>query len=179
MPVIEIPRPHIITLCGSTRYRREYEDTAARFSLCGFVVLTCSVWKDEQGGPACTEDQKSDLDRLHMHKIEMADEVFIINRFGYIGESTRREIKYAHKLGKPIEYLESPRMEVIEPSGPRCDHCGLRVQVDPDCPAFWRHVGTSSAKCGPREQRIEAMVLGSRYTDHKTSGRTTDRRRFR
>lgn len=46
------------------------------------------------------------LDELHFRKIDICDEVFIINKDGYIGESTRNEIEYAEKLGKPINYLE-------------------------------------------------------------------------
>lgn len=50
--------------------------------------------------------QKIMLDELHKRKIDLADEVFVINVGGYIGESTASEIKYAKQLGKPIRYLE-------------------------------------------------------------------------
>ena len=36
----------------------------------------------------------------------MADEIFVINVSGYIGESTRSEIMYAEMNGKPVRYLE-------------------------------------------------------------------------
>ena len=49
---------------------------------------------------------KDVLDELHFRKIDLCDEVFVINRDGYIGESTRNEIEYAQKLGKPVKYLE-------------------------------------------------------------------------
>jgi hypothetical protein len=48
------------------------------------------------------------LDKLHFRKIELADEVFIINKDGYVGKSTRREIDYARSLGKVIRWLEPP-----------------------------------------------------------------------
>jgi hypothetical protein len=48
------------------------------------------------------------LDDLHFRKIDLADEVFILNVAGYIGESTARELAYAESLGKPIRYLEDP-----------------------------------------------------------------------
>ncbi|MEU3297051.1 hypothetical protein ABZ722_32515 [Streptomyces longwoodensis] len=41
---------------------------------------------------------------LHRRKIEVADEVLIVNPGGYIGDSTRSEITYASSLGKPIRY---------------------------------------------------------------------------
>jgi nucleoside 2-deoxyribosyltransferase len=46
------------------------------------------------------------LDELHLRKIDLADEVFILNVGGYIGKGTKREIGYALMTGKPISYLE-------------------------------------------------------------------------
>lgn len=48
------------------------------------------------------------LDDMHLRKIDLADEIFVINVGGYIGESTRREIEYAEDTGKKINYLEKP-----------------------------------------------------------------------
>jgi hypothetical protein len=36
----------------------------------------------------------------------MADEIFVINVGGYIGDSTRSEINYAIEHGKRVRYLE-------------------------------------------------------------------------
>ena len=49
---------------------------------------------------------KEMLDDMHKHKIDMADEIFVINVGGYIGDSTRSEIEYAMKRGKVVRYLE-------------------------------------------------------------------------
>ena len=49
---------------------------------------------------------KEMLDDMHKRKIDMADEIFVINVGGYIGDSTRSEIEYAKKQGKKISYLE-------------------------------------------------------------------------
>ena len=43
---------------------------------------------------------------IHKRKIDMADEIFVINVGGYIGSSTRAEIEYATTHGKPVHYLE-------------------------------------------------------------------------
>ena len=48
------------------------------------------------------------LDDMHRAKIDLADEIYVINVGGYIGESTRGEIEYARKKNKPVNYLESP-----------------------------------------------------------------------
>lgn len=46
------------------------------------------------------------LDDIHKRKIDIADEIFVINKDGYIGQSTKSEIEYAKKTGKKINYLE-------------------------------------------------------------------------
>jgi len=54
-------------------------------------------------------DLKAMLDELHLRKIDLADEVMVLNVGGYIGESTMREILYAKNIGKRIKYLEGER----------------------------------------------------------------------
>jgi hypothetical protein len=46
------------------------------------------------------------LDDMHKRKIDMADEIYVINVGGYIGDSTRSEIEYARETGKKVRYLE-------------------------------------------------------------------------
>ena len=53
------------------------------------------------------EKMKKMLDEMHKQKIDMSDEIYIINLGGYIGESTKTEIEYAKTKGKNISYLES------------------------------------------------------------------------
>ena len=50
---------------------------------------------------------KEMLDDMHKRKIDMADEIFVINVNGYIGDSTKSEIEYAKKHGKKVNYLEN------------------------------------------------------------------------
>lgn len=45
------------------------------------------------------------MDALHLRKIDLADEVFVVNCRDYIGESTRREIEYAQQQGKPLRWF--------------------------------------------------------------------------
>jgi nucleoside 2-deoxyribosyltransferase len=50
---------------------------------------------------------KEMLDQLHLRKIDLANEVLVLNVGGYIGDSTAREAGYAYHLGKPVRWLES------------------------------------------------------------------------
>jgi hypothetical protein len=45
------------------------------------------------------------LRNTHKRKIDLADEIFVINVGGYIGLSTKGEIEYALKTGKTVRYM--------------------------------------------------------------------------
>lgn len=106
----------IITLCGSTRFKREFEETNKRLTLEGNIVISvglfghagdAEVW---EGMDENTLTQtKLMLDDMHKRKIDLADEIYVINVGGYVGESTRSEIAYAQAHNKPVHYLEPPR----------------------------------------------------------------------
>lgn len=98
-------RPKIITLCGSTRFKPEFLDQQRRLSLDGVIVLTVGFYHHADAVPI-TAAQKKELDELHFRKIEMSDEVFVVNPGGYVGESTRNEIAHAIAYGKKIRFLD-------------------------------------------------------------------------
>lgn len=95
--------PVVVCLCGSTRFKEQYETVERDQTLLGKIVLTVGLFghieKIDMNG-----ETKKMLDNLHLRKIDLADEVIIIDVDGYIGESTLREIQYATKQGKYITY---------------------------------------------------------------------------
>ncbi len=101
--------PTIICLCGSTRFVDTFNEWQQRLTLEGKIVLSIELVlpQTEREDPQHSNFKvKRSLDELHLRKIDLADEVMILNVGGYIGESTRNELNYAMKLGKPIIYLE-------------------------------------------------------------------------
>lgn len=100
----------VITLCGSTKFKKEFIEIAEKLSLEGNAVLSVGLFghADNKFGSVITPVIKKMLDEAHKAKIEMSDEIFVINPCGYIGDSTKSEIDYAQKLGKPIKYLVDP-----------------------------------------------------------------------
>jgi len=98
--------PKIICLCGSAKFYKLFEEYNYKFTLEGYIVLSIGYNTKSDKGLEITEEQKKMLDELHKRKIDLADEVFIINKDGYIGESTRSEIEYANKKEKNINYME-------------------------------------------------------------------------
>lgn len=95
----------IITLCGSTRFKDEFIEQQKRLTLEGNIVISVGLFGHSGDEEVWFEDIKPMLDDMHLRKIDLADEIFVINPGGYIGSSTRREIEYAHSTGKDVRYI--------------------------------------------------------------------------
>lgn len=130
-------RPTIVTLCGSTRFADAYIKATRDETLQGKIVISVGLFGHQEGLDMGGETKKM-LDELHLRKIDMADEILVINgelcvcltcekpvektsycsvcndwpiglkRVFYIGDSTRREIEYARNHGKKVRYLNPP-----------------------------------------------------------------------
>ena len=96
----------VVTLCGSTRFKEEFINTQKRLTLEGCIVISVGLFGHSGDQEVFTDGVKEMLDDMHKRKIDMADEIFVINVGGYIGSSTRSEIEYAQATGKPVRYLE-------------------------------------------------------------------------
>ena len=103
----------VITLCGSTRFKDDFMRVQKELTLKGNIVISVGlfgysgddeVWDGMDEGTL--SKTKEMLDDMHKRKIDMADEIFVINVGGYIGDSTRSEIEYAINTGKKVNYLE-------------------------------------------------------------------------
>ena len=114
--VSEPVKPKVVVLCGSTRFYDAFQRANFEQTMAGRIVLSVGFYAgspdrmvQEHGeGVGITAADKVALDELHKRKIDLADEVLVINVGGYIGDSTRSEIAYAKAHGKPVTYLESP-----------------------------------------------------------------------
>ena len=103
----------VITLCGSTRFKEEFLEAQKRLTLEGNIVISVGLFGHSGDDVVWTEGVKDMLDRQHLAKIDLADEIFVINVGGYIGDSTRREIAYAEFKGKSIKYMENSKKASI------------------------------------------------------------------
>jgi hypothetical protein len=103
--------PEVVCLCGSTRFGAQFAAENLRLTLEGVIVLSIGanthsddeLWSD----PIEKAAIKTKLDQLHLRKIELSDRVRVVSVDGYLGESTRREIRYALDIGRPVEFLEA------------------------------------------------------------------------
>lgn len=104
-------RPRIVTLCGSTRFTHAYETQQFQLALRGFIVLSAGAtvkkdaYLDAVVGHMSPED-KTRIDELHLRKIDLSDEIVVLNIDGYVGDSTREEVLYALENGKGITWVE-------------------------------------------------------------------------
>lgn len=95
----------VITLCGSTKFKDEFMEAQKRLSLEGNIVISVGCFGHSGDFEVyAKEGVKEMLDDMHKRKIDMADEIYVINKDGYIGSSTRAEIEYAHETGKAVYY---------------------------------------------------------------------------
>lgn len=95
---------NIITLCGSIRFKEEFLKVQERLTLKGNIVFTPNFFNNFKGEMSI--EMKRMLDEMHRQKIDLSDEIYVINVNGYIGESTKSEIEYAIANGKRVKYLE-------------------------------------------------------------------------
>ena len=103
----------VITLCGSTRFKDAFIEAQKRLTLEGNIVISVGLFGHSgdnevwEGMDEYTLTRtKIMLDDMHKRKIDMADEIFVINVGDYIGDSTKSEIAYAKAFGKKVRYLE-------------------------------------------------------------------------
>ncbi|MFI6603740.1 NUDIX domain-containing protein [Nonomuraea sp. NPDC050536] len=116
------PRPEIVVLCGSTRFAQAFAEATLAETLAGHIVLSigCDTRDDLFADVSSSELAaiKTELDDLHLRKIDLADQVLILNQDGYLGASTRSELAYARALRKPIRWLE-----------PVCDRTSVGILI--------------------------------------------------
>ena len=94
----------VITLCGSTRFKEDFERVNKELTLQGNIVISVGCFG--HAGDVFTDEQKIMLDDIHKRKIDMADAIYVINKDGYVGMSTQSEILYAALHNKEIIYME-------------------------------------------------------------------------
>ena len=97
----------VITLCGSTKFKDDFMREQKRLSLEGNIVISVGMFGHNGDDEVWQDNIKEMLDDMHKRKIDMADEIFVINKGGYIGTSTKSEIEYAISTNKKVNYMES------------------------------------------------------------------------
>jgi len=93
----------VITLCGSTKFKKQFEEVNTALTLQGNIVISLGFF-EQSDNINITKEQEELFRKIHFRKIDMADEIFVIDVNGYIGESTMQEILYAKEKQKIVNY---------------------------------------------------------------------------
>ena len=94
----------VVTICGSMKFAKEMQDVARTLeSKNGHCVIQC-VYNNNNVKES--EQELKNIVDAHWKKIEISDAIFVVNKGGYIGSSTQKEIDFAKSLGKEVIYLE-------------------------------------------------------------------------
>ena len=83
-----------------------FYENKKRLSLEGNIVISVGLFGHSGDDEVWSDGKKEMMDDMHKRKIDMSDEIFVINKNGYIGSSTKSEIEYAIKTNKPVNYME-------------------------------------------------------------------------
>ncbi|WP_237324245.1 hypothetical protein [Vibrio penaeicida] len=98
-------KPIVVTLCGSMKFKQAFWDANFNETMAGNIVLSVGGLEYDDHIDL-TEEDKRMLGDLHKRKIDMSDEILVLNVGGYIGKSTEGEIEYARQHGKGVRFLE-------------------------------------------------------------------------
>lgn len=169
--MIENKKYKVITLCGSTRFKNSFMEVQKALTLNGYIVISVGLFGHSGDNEVWTAGAKEMLDDMHKRKIDMADEIFVVDVGGYIGTSTKSEIEYAKTLGKPVHYYSNQHLislkenssPVVESNAIRhgywmekphgaCSICGKNVyDIDAD---FWvSYTPPYCPNCGAKMDR--------------------------
>ena len=105
----------VVCLCGSTKFTeqmliKQWELTKQGFIVLSWCALPNSYFENnnlkDQSHIGDQENIKELVDEVHKRKIDISDEILVININDYIGDSTKSEINYAIKHNKPVRWLE-------------------------------------------------------------------------
>jgi hypothetical protein len=95
------------TICGSARFEPLWHEWNKRLGLMGHISYSLFTFPSVEGGKDWyTKEQKEHFDLTHLAKIEESDAILVLNKGGYVGESTRREVAWAKMRGKRVFWLE-------------------------------------------------------------------------
>lgn len=103
-------KSRIVTLCGSTDFKEEYERVNRILTLQGNIILSCGVFRSDYPD---IEKHRDTLQKVHRKKIDMSDGIVVINLGGYISPHTQEEIDYAKSKDKKIIYLENDGVKLF------------------------------------------------------------------
>lgn len=151
--VKQMQKPKTIVMCGSSRFI-QIMAVAEWFLARDELAITMGLNLLPPWYPDCPPDHLAEhegcakeMDELHLRKIDLADEIFVVDWDDYIGGSTAKEIEYALKNDKYVRYFSD-------------DHIGRLV-----CEAIIKGAGMFQKPPEPEKPTLAsiAMEISAKY----------------
>lgn len=105
-------KPLVVTLCGSTKFKDAFIQLNKALTLSNVIVLMPGIWGHNGDEEYISPESKSNLDKLHLSKIDLSDAIIVVNNYSstskevhFIGDSTRKEMEYAKNHNKLVYFL--------------------------------------------------------------------------
>lgn len=102
-----------VLLIGSTKFKDVFLEVEEKLALKGYLVFTPSVYNQSGEVPGCGVETKKILDTAAKMKVCRSDIVIVIDKDGYIGSSTKKQIEWAELLNKPVLYYSHGDVEKL------------------------------------------------------------------
>lgn len=96
----------VIVVCGNKKFKEDVLDKARSFQLAGNQVIISGLF-DYPAGIGFD----GWIRYARKRKIDMANELFVVNINDYVDDETKEDIEYAAMNGKCIRFLESTKFE--------------------------------------------------------------------
>lgn len=103
-----------VCLIGSTKFEDLFRRLEYDLSIRGLIVLSPLVYNQSGDKPGCGQEEKKILDLVQKEKIRQSDIVLVVDKNGYIGESTRKQIEYAELLNRRVLYYSKDEVKLIK-----------------------------------------------------------------
>lgn len=103
----------VLTLCGSTRFYKEFDRICYELTLADYAVFTIGTMLNSDTRLDHSKQTLERFDKLHKSKIIMSEGIFVIDVGGYIGDSTKSEIEFAQIHGRDIYYLSKGDLQKL------------------------------------------------------------------
>lgn len=130
-----------ITICGSTRFIELMAACSWQLQKMEDAIVHAPIllpgWYPnvQPDHMAEHEEMREKFDKLHIEKIDMSQEVFVVNFDNYVGLSTRNEVIYSIQNGKVVRWFtEDPIGEQVRAMLPPGYVPGYALPVDLDRP---------------------------------------------
>ena len=104
----------IITLCGSTKFYKEFDRVCYELTLADYAIFTIGTMLNSDKRLDQSKETLERFKMLHYSKILMSDAIFVVDVNGYVGDDTQSEIDFAFENGRLVYKLSEGHLDILK-----------------------------------------------------------------